>query len=489
MCPTVISFLMFVGLMLFYNSLKTIPLSSFDIICENNVKFATRECFFVVQLKDKLSYLNSFSLFSFFFKRLGRYCKEMFIPRMNLKKIWLILFEVIKNTKNREIVKSFLLILPLLVLTAMPGRAQQEKHFAITHGPYLQNLSDTGVIIVFTTNGFAVPGVLIRSDTGEFHLVRNSTDGLMDVGKSLHKIRIENLKPGKQYEYKLYAKEILVYKPYECVFGDTVISAAYHLRTFDPASEEIHFTVFCDLHDQSGKLGAYLKTNDIAGQDFYFMNGDILSYIVDEKQIFSSFIDTCVNRFAAEKPFFYVRGNHETRGMFARELKNYLAFPDGRYYYSLNAGPVHFIVLDGGEDKADTDKEYFGMADFDRYRLEELEWLKKEVRTESFKNAAFRIVVVHMPIIQRKDNLYGMAFLAEHYGPVLQNADIDLMISGHMHQNSWIKPDRSGFGYPVMISSNNNYIESTANREEIKLYLKNIKGEVVNNYTLKRKRP
>ncbi len=39
-----------------------------------------RDCFFVVQLKDKMSYLNSFSLFSLFCKRLGRYWTDFNNP-------------------------------------------------------------------------------------------------------------------------------------------------------------------------------------------------------------------------------------------------------------------------------------------------------------------------------------------------------------------------------------------------------------------------
>ena len=45
---------------------------------------------------------------------------------------------------------------------------------------------------------------------------------------------------------------------------------------------------------------------------------------------------------------------------------------------------------------------YYGLADYDRYRLEELEWLKKEVKSDAFRNAKHRIVIVHMPIIKEK---------------------------------------------------------------------------------------
>ncbi|MBA7558013.1 hypothetical protein ES705_50801 [subsurface metagenome] len=40
------------------------------------------------------------------------------------------------------------------------------------------------------------------------------------------------------------------------------------------------------------------------------------------------------------------------------ELKNYFHFPQNNYYYTFSSGNTLFIVLDGGEDKPDSDIEY-----------------------------------------------------------------------------------------------------------------------------------
>ena len=80
-----------------------------------------------------------------------------------------------------------------------------------------------------------------------------------------------------------------------------------------------------------------------------------------------------------------------------------------------------------------------------------------------------------------------MAFLAEHFGPVLQNAGIDLMISGHTHRNAWISARKSGFDYQVMISSNNHFIEAEVNEKGIALTLKDIDGKVENKYQVDKK--
>jgi predicted phosphodiesterase len=362
---------------------------------------------------------------------------------------------------------------------------QTDEKLNITHGPYLQNVSDTAATIIFTTNKLVVPGVYLSCDGADFKLIRNSTDGLINVGDDIHKVRLTGLKPGKEYSYKLYVKEVLDMRPYvnlDGKYGDSIISEVFKFKTLDRSADEMKFTVFNDTHNKAGMISRFLDGNDIEAQDFYFYNGDIINYVKDLELPFRAFLDTSVNRFASQIPFFYVRGNHETRGTYAKEFKKFFDFPDDKYYYSFDAGSVHFTILDCGEDKPDTSAAYFGLADYDNYRLEQLEWLKREVKTESFKNASFRIVVVHMPIIEKEKNWYGMAFLAKHYGPVLQDAGINLMISGHTHRNAWISADSSGFGYPVMIASNHNFTEVTADERKIVLKLKDIEGRVVEKY-------
>lgn len=371
-------------------------------------------------------------------------------------------------------------ILQIVLLFNTHGiKAQQIDSLSFTHGPYLQNLTKTGVTICFTTNKLVVPGVLIKSENEAYQLKVSSTDGLVNVGDKLHKVKIENLNPGQKYEYKIYAKEIVSYRPYKVVYGDSILSQSFTFKTFDPLQKKVNFTVFCDSHDRATKLAKYLDSNTINKQDCYFLNGDILGHIEEEAQIYSSFLDTCTNRFASEKPFFYARGNHETRGKFARELKNYLDLPNDEYYYAVTLGNTRFVILDGGEDKPDTESVYAGLADFDSFRFKELEWLKKEVVSKEFVNAQFKIVIIHMPIIQDKKNWYGMEFLANHFGPVLKKSQIDLMISGHLHENDWIEAKKSGFNYPVMICSHNNYLEVEVIKNRIFILLKDLEGNIV----------
>jgi UDP-2,3-diacylglucosamine pyrophosphatase LpxH len=339
--------------------------------------------------------------------------------------------------------------------------------------------------VIWTTNKPSIPGVQITSPDGKKRFVRNSHDGNVDGGGTVHKVRIEGLEPGTKYNYEVIAVQVLKYQAYAIYYGDTLKRKAENFVTFPLKSDKISFSVINDVHENSGKMGSYLRNGNPADEDLYFFNGDMVEFLQETDQLFPGFIDTAVTYFARQKPFYFVRGNHETRGFKARELKNFFDFKDDRYYYSFDLGPVHFVVLDCGEDKPDNNRYYYGLADYDSYRLEELEWLKNEIKSQAFRNAKHRIVIVHMPVILEERQGWGMRFLSDNFGPVLRNAGIDLMISAHTHRNSFYDSTKSGFDYPVLVNSNNSFVEVDADLQNIKAIVRDVAGKTIATYNVK----
>jgi UDP-2,3-diacylglucosamine pyrophosphatase LpxH len=382
--------------------------------------------------------------------------------------------------------KLFIIVLSVILFS--PNSISQDidnENFVVNHGPWLQNLTSSGITIIWTTNKPAIPGIYITDPDGKARFVRNSHDGFVDGGGTLHKVRIEGLKPGTTYKYRLNSVQILKYQAYKIYYGDTLSGKPLSFLTPALKSDKVAFTVFNDVHELSGKLASYLKNNKISEQDFYFFNGDMVDFLQETDQLFPGFIDTASFYFAASKPFYYVRGNHETRGYVARDLKKWFDYKDDSFYYSFDRGPVHFIILDCGEDKPDNNRYYFGLADYDTYRLKETEWLKEEVKSEAFRNAKYRIVMVHMPIIREVKQNWGMKFMADNYGSVLQNSGIALMLSAHIHRNAFYEKGDSGFGYPVLINSNNSFVEVVADNLGIKVLVKDVTGKLISEYNFK----
>ena len=383
--------------------------------------------------------------------------------------------------------KNQLLLLCLFFIYSLKSASQtiDNENLKITHGPYLQNLGTTGVTIIWTTNRPAVPGVMLTGPNDEKRFVRNSHDGMIDGGGTLHKVRIEGLEPGQIYSYSPRVVQVMKYQAYKVYYGDTLTYKAVSFTTPSAKTDNIKFLVINDVHGNSAKLGSYLRNGKAAGNDFCFFNGDMIDYIQETNQLFSGFIDTSATYFASGKPFYYIRGNHETRGYLARDLKELFDFKDDRFYYSFDNGPFHFIILDCGEDKPDDNRYYYGLADYDSYRKQELEWLKNDVKSDAFRNAKRRIVIVHMPIVKEQKQDWGSKFLSDKFGPVLQSAGIDLMISGHTHRNTFYESEKSGFGYPVLVNSNNSFVEVAVDLQGIKASVKETSGKIIAEYQIK----
>ena len=99
-----------------------------------------------------------------------------------------------------------------------------------------------------------------------------------------------------------------------------------------------------------------------------------------------------------------VRGNHETRGNLAREFSRYFPKEDGKIYGAYRLGDIMVVMLDSGEDKADSHPVYAGLTDFDAYRTEQAAWLEELVQTKEYKTARYRIVISQFPLVMPSDN-------------------------------------------------------------------------------------
>jgi UDP-2,3-diacylglucosamine pyrophosphatase LpxH len=128
------------------------------------------------------------------------------------------------------------------------------------------------------------------------------------------------------------------------------------------------------------------------------------------------------------------------------------------------------LFLDSGEDKPDASKEYSGLVDFDAYIEEELAWLKREIACEAFRQAAWRVVVVHIPPDWRKEDArlwHGERRMRERFAPLFDEGQVHVVISGHTHKAEQIEPcpdTRRGFRWPVFIGGAHPYTNATVIR-------------------------
>ena len=372
----------------------------------------------------------------------------------------------------------------LLLLAVM--LAGETCALQIVAGPYLQNPSRTSMTVMWITDSKSTSWVEYGTGDTLDRKAFNSRHGLIDADETIHRVSIDGLSPGKEYKYRISSKEILKFEAYKVTYGETVTGDTHSFKTLSGNEESVSFIVLNDIHQRNDILASLIKMAASKPYDLVFLNGDILGHIEDEPQIINHVLKPCSDLFAAEIPFVYIRGNHETRGKFARMLPNYLTTPRGKYYYSLDHGPVHLIVMDGGEDKVDTHWAYSGLADFDRYRDEQKKWLEKEIQTEACRKAAFRIVLVHMPHRQ-SENWHGTTDLYNKWRPLFNRGKIDLMISGHTHRYAVVQPEKGIHNYPVIIggapkNGQATFIRVDATKDKLEVTMTRDDGEVAGKY-------
>lgn len=365
----------------------------------------------------------------------------------------------------------------------------QDLPFVITHGPYLQGLGETEVTMIWTTNRNAISWIELAPDDGSHFYVTErprlySEAYGFKVADSVHTVKITDLKPATKYRYRVYSQEVLSHVGTKVLYGKTVASDSYHpfeFTTTDQSKNDISFLVLNDIHGNNSLMESLLKGTDWGKTDLVFFNGDMSNDIRSEKQLFTDFLDKAVDLFAAETPMYYARGNHETRGNFATAFPKYFQTPTKELYYMFRQGPVCFVVLDCGEDKPDSDIEYSGIVAFDRYRTKQAEWLKEALKQDIFRDAPYRVVIIHMPPF---GGWHGNQEIAEKFVPLLSNAGVDVMLCGHLHRHVYKKAG-DGQNFPIIANSNKAVIKASANNSMLKIDVVDSEGKLTESFVIK----
>ncbi|CEG72989.1 hypothetical protein RMATCC62417_08456 [Rhizopus microsporus] len=135
-------------------------------------------------------------------------------------------------------------------------------------------------------------------------------------------------------------------------------------------------------------------------------------------------------------PMIYAHGNHDFDG-----TSRYVYSRSSNWFsFSLAQGAIHFIILDSNLDWESQD-----------------DWLQAELETEAFKQAQFRIVVVHVPPfleywdpeawfdLQQSE---WSRFVKDRYVPLFEASGVDVVISGHQH--NYERGERNGIQYGII---------------------------------------
>lgn len=366
------------------------------------------------------------------------------------------------------------------------------RYVNINGGPYLTNVTSTSFTVVYTTNMDAVSWVEIAPDD-DTHFYNQERPAFYDkrgLGRRpitrTHKITVTGLEPGTTYRYRAMAKGVLEQDNRKSIvytegFGMDLNSHPCKVTTLGSDYKSVKFSVVNDMHSHDSVLCRLFA--DAAGKyDFVLFNGDMTSSIDTESQIMDDYLRSASRLFGECTPIHFVRGNHEYRGNAALKFYDYLDSPTGRTWYSFSYGDFFFLILDGGEDKCQSDVRNLDIMRTEDYVAEESEWLAKTVVSSEYENSKVRIAFCHMPPSPK--GWYGNAMVSKYLVPALNEAGLDLMLCGHIHKFKNYDKQQTGTSFPVICNANQQRMDVDVSEKEIRLDFYNSDGLKLRNLVI-----
>ena len=282
------------------------------------------------------------------------------------------------------------------------------------------------------------------------HVAAYGRDGLLDANSLVHRAVLAGVDFRKPLQYRVRSRRIGKFDVYGIGYAGDEVSYESAIDAPLPPDGSLSWAMLNDIHDNIKIFDLFLPhLSDVSTMCVF--NGDVMEDLTYEEKFKRDFL----NPFARVSqefrlPVWFVRGNHETRGQLARQLRDYITLPKGRYYGAATLGGVRFVFVDTGEDKEDSTPVYQGVNDFDGYIARETEWVRREVASDEWKSARARIVVQHIPPPLSAGGWEPKLKRLDALNEVWKTANVTLMMGAHLHWWCWLDP-WPGRPYPLVV--------------------------------------
>ena len=363
--------------------------------------------------------------------------------------------------------RTFLASLPLsalavkastMSLIADDAAPAADSGSIIDSPPILQNPCENGMTVVWAVKapctGYIEYGETV--DLGQ----KAVTDhfGLNPFDDRFIQTRITGLAPGKTYYYRTVTVPTTYQNAYKIDAGDPVFSPVYKFQTPMQNAESTTFSVINDTHQNGPVLVKLMKKLAELQADCTFWNGDLINDYYTDEQVITNIARPASAAFAAEKPLLFVRGNHDYRGPWCRNVPRLLTpwqhddpkYRNLGYTFAFRQGPLAVICLDTGEDKPDAHPVFSGMVQYEHNMHRQTEWLEETLNRREIASAPFIIAMSHIPLYDPRPNanpgttLEGYAAYSglglKLWGPILDKYKIPLHIGAHQHSYRYSEP-------------------------------------------------
>lgn len=273
-------------------------------------------------------------------------------------------------------------------------------------------------------------------------LYYDDCNGILRSNTNMHKVEVPMRALDDAGEYTVIYRKMIERKPYFPTSEDER-SLTVKFKPV-PQNGNIHLYHIADAHN-------LVKEPVAAGQfwreslDLLVLNGDIPNHSGDIKN-FNAICEIASEITKGQCPVVFARGNHDTRGIHAEDMPNYIPTMNGKTYYTFRAGCVWGLILDCGEDKVDTHPEYGGTICFHFFRLCETEYIKQIIENaENEYNAdgvKHKLIISHIPFTHINEPPFDIEqeLYAEWTHLMREYIKPDLLLYGHYHCTEIVNP-------------------------------------------------
>lgn len=317
-------------------------------------------------------------------------------------------------------------VMPLLLGLAFLAGVSRAASPNLVQKPYLQQLTHTGVIIMWMTQTGITSTVTYGVNTGYGQSAAGSARPLQD--NQLHRVQLTNLQPDTTYYYKLFTGN-------EDLLPEELLQ--FHTAPAPGSLAPFTFMVFGDFGKNSDSQKA-LRDQMLADSfRFILTTGDNAYNSGTYSEFYTNVFQVYQNLFS-HTPVFPTPGNHDYYTGSAAPYLDLFDLPrqvwrtnDQERYYSFDYGNVHVAAIDSNTplDAADS-----AAAD------DMFDWLRHDLGQTAQR---WKIVALHHAAYSTGQHGSDSRVQAKLV-PIFEAYGVDLVFTGHDHIYQRSHPLRGG---------------------------------------------
>jgi hypothetical protein len=309
----------------------------------------------------------------------------------------------------------------------------------LLRAPYLQQLGDDRVVIVWTTRESGAADVRYRAGAGPLVTVAAESRTFTAAATGLsfdfyqHEAELVGLAPSTRYTYDVFVGNVDATVSATDAFTTAPLVGTGTVRFIAFGDSGVGSTAQRQLADRmtADSFDLALHAGDIAYGNSAGTGGG--SYRQFDDWVFGVY-----GPWMRSRPLFPSIGNHENEVAAARPYRDVFVLPEGgataafpdhaERFYSFDYGPVHFVALD-------TETAFQTLS----RRQAQLAWLDADLASTT---QPWKIVFLHRPPYNAGTRHGSDLAVRAAFAPIFEARGVQLVISAHEHDYERTRPLR-----------------------------------------------